>query len=170
MWAVGPSALPCAGGFPPQRPPEKTRPASGALVPGHFPLSLAVLAALRGQKKCSSRPSASSADKKGVKVFFLPLRVDQKVFSVPLRVLVTKKVLRCSSCPSVSSVDQKVFFACPCGQKSVFAPPSSADKKGVKVFFLPLRVLRWPLRVLRGPKKVFHQVTSIAGTFVRVRT
>ena len=28
LWAVGPSALPCAGGFPPQRPPPFARPSS----------------------------------------------------------------------------------------------------------------------------------------------
>ena len=39
IWAVGPSALPCAGGFPPQRPPSTTRPAPRRTVPRPFSFS-----------------------------------------------------------------------------------------------------------------------------------
>ena len=65
--------------------------------------------------RCSPRPSASSADKKGVKVFSAPLRVLRgqkgfKVFSAPLRVLRGKQVLRCFPCPSAALRGSKVFF------------------------------------------------------------
>ena len=111
----------------------------------------------RIKERCSPRPSASSADKKGVlrgpswtkrcsSRLFAPLRgqkgvlrdpsrpfADQrKVFSASLRVLRGQK--RCSSRPFV---DKKVFFAtlrAPSRIKERCSPrpsASSADKKGV---------------------------------------
>ena len=137
LWAVGPSALPCAGAAPPQRPPLAShrvhsspamRLANSVCPPflsqatDHYSspwtngIAVAV-AVLRdpsrpfADKRCCScrspRPSASSADKKGVAV---------AVLRDPSRPFADK---RCCSCrspwPSVSFVDKKVlqlqFFA-----------------------------------------------------------
>ena len=113
-WAVGPAALPYAGGFPPQRPPPIPRPATAAPAsrsyplatnpnPQQFPLPLMPFVDHKKVLRCSPRPSVTSAD---------------------------KKVLRCSPRPSVTSADKKgvkVFSASP-----PRLPASSVDQKVLK--------------------------------------
>ena len=131
------------------------------------------------KKRCSPRPSASSADKKGLrcspcpfadrpnyalaKIFFVALRGQKEVFSVPLRgqtklcpckdflrgpswPFVDKK--RCSPRPSASSADKKGLRCSPC---------PFADRPNyalAKIFFVVLRGPSWTKRgVLRGPPR-----------------
>ena len=56
IWAVGPVALPCAGGFPPQRPPPTTRPAIRSLRTNHYPLQYPLPPAVP-PIPCSSLPA-----------------------------------------------------------------------------------------------------------------
>ena len=63
------------------------------------------------QKRCSPRPSASSTDKKAI--LRVSPRIKKEPFFATLRVTsrTNKDVLRDPPCPSVSSVDKKVFSA-----------------------------------------------------------
>ena len=82
-WAVGPSALPCAGGHPPQRPPQNPT----ANTPRHRRTGLRPPSPIPHSSRAPPRPPQT---KKGVKVFSVPLRGPPwikgvKVFFVPLR-------------------------------------------------------------------------------------
>ena len=110
--------------------------------------------AFADKKRCSPRPSASSADPK---VFFVVLSGPswiKGVLRAPSRAFADKK--RCSPRPSASSADPKVFFVVlggPSWTKGVLRAPSRAfaDKK---VFFVVLCGPSWIKGVLRVPSRI----------------
>ena len=59
IWAVGPAALPCAGGFPPQRPPLTTRPAV------HYPLATIPYPLVFTRFRCHLEKPAHNVTKTG---------------------------------------------------------------------------------------------------------
>ena len=111
-----PAALPCAGGLPPQRPLQNHAPPPHAACINERQCQRMQLTTApspdpppnhQHHKRCSSRPSASSADKKGLRCSPRPsvalsvLRGQKgfKKFSAPLRVLRGQKGVKVLPAP-----------------------------------------------------------------------
>ena len=149
MWAVGPAALPCAGGFPRNAPLKTrlpTRPASAALRPR------------------ASRPRPAFATlgeaSEGVSHFslltshFSLLSPHSSCWDVCGQNRTVSRLILVSYDHNLRRRPQKVFFATFRGsswiKKGVLCGPSWTDQ-----IMILQRFSSWPLAALRGSKKVF---------------
>ncbi len=173
FWAVGPSALPCAGAAPPQRPPPKP----GLTPPAPVSSPPSPTAPLRRPKEARTFPAPLRVPR-GQKVlplqFFAALSGKKKLplplpFSVALRVLRGQNVLPLPL----------QFFAVlrgPSWKKEVAVavlrgPPCPPWTKGVAVAVAVLRGPSWPFVEKRSCRcscrSPWHSVSSVDKTCCR---
>ena len=178
LWAVGPSALPCAGAAPPQRPPPKPslnnrtpsyQRRGSSKVPAANPIRYQMASMAAGMKHWSRQPPISGlvvsvGPSIGCRHLEITVRnaTRNRTHTVrirpflarfscsPTNIFTTQK--RCSSRPSA---EKKGFFVALRGQKGVLPGPlrPSADKKGV--LRDPSRPFADKKGVLPGPSRPF---------------
>ena len=106
LWAVRPSALPCAGGFPPQRPPSKPVSPPSHCSPALLPLSSAVLPLC---EFLHQRPAGRQPSRKSPRILQILLQTAQ-----PPRLSPTiQKIPKNPANPTPDSAKRPAKDACP---------------------------------------------------------